>query len=234
MKKYLSKQVAVFGVLFFAGITLFSSMQTRNDQLAQAQTEKSAATTIPNTVTSTAPVELAPAPVPAPVVTTSTPVIVTVQSGDSLSKIAEANGTTYKRLYDANPEIVDPNILTTGQQIRVPRPDEQLAERALPAPKPVVTQNTPTNPIASNAPAVADGSVWDRLAACESGGRWNINTGNGYYGGLQFSLSTWRGVGGSGLPSDNTREEQIARAEILLARSGWGQWPACTLKLGLR
>lgn len=74
------------------------------------------------------------------------------------------------------------------------------------------------------APSVASDSVWDKIAECESGGNWHINTGNGYYGGLQFSAATWRSVGGTGLPSDHSREEQIKRAKILQARSGWGQW----------
>lgn len=77
-------------------------------------------------------------------------------------------------------------------------------------------------------------SVWDRLAACESGGNWAANTGNGYYGGLQFSASTWHAVGGSGLPHQNSREEQIKRGQILQSQSGWGQWPACSAALGLR
>jgi len=67
-------------------------------------------------------------------------------------------------------------------------------------------------------------SVWDKIAQCESGGNWHINTGNGYYGGLQFSAATWRSVGGTGLPHQHSREEQIKRAKILQARSGWGQW----------
>ncbi|HSI27301.1 MAG TPA: ubiquitin-like domain-containing protein [Aeromicrobium sp.] len=66
--------------------------------------------------------------------------------------------------------------------------------------------------------------VWDKIAACESGGNWHINTGNGYYGGLQFSAATWRSVGGPGLPHENSREVQIKYAKILQARSGWGQW----------
>ncbi len=77
-------------------------------------------------------------------------------------------------------------------------------------------------------------AVWDRLAKCESGGNWSINTGNGYYGGLQFSAGTWRSVGGTGLPHQHSREEQIKRGKILQARAGWGQWPSCTRKLGLR
>jgi len=86
----------------------------------------------------------------------------------------------------------------------------------------------------SSAPSVAAGSAWDKLARCESGGNWHINTGNGYYGGLQFSLSTWHAYGGSGLPSSHSREEQIAIAKKVQAAAGWGQWPACSRKAGLR
>lgn len=90
------------------------------------------------------------------------------------------------------------------------------------------------------AEAVADSltepplGVWDDLAQCESGGDWSINTGNGYYGGLQFSLSSWRAVGGSGSPHEHSRAEQIARAEQLLDVQGWGAWPSCASRLGLR
>lgn len=81
---------------------------------------------------------------------------------------------------------------------------------------------------------VSSGGVWDRLAACESGGNWSINTGNGYYGGLQFSAQTWQAMGGTGLPHEHPRSTQIAVAERLLAVSGWGAWPACSRQLGLR
>lgn len=170
---------------------------------------------------------------------TPQPVIVEVAPGDSLSKIANANQTTYVRVYYANTEVNDPNLIYPGQKLRIPAADEQLAERPLPGAatpvKQVVTQPAPRRAAAkAPAPAVANGSVWDRLAACESGGNWAINTGNGYYGGLQFSLSSWRGVGGSGYPHQASRAEQIARAEQLLARQGWGAWPACSAKLGLR
>ncbi|HYF74204.1 MAG TPA: ubiquitin-like domain-containing protein [Nocardioides sp.] len=77
-------------------------------------------------------------------------------------------------------------------------------------------------------------SVWDRLAQCESGGNWAINTGNGYYGGLQFSLGTWQAYGGTGLPSNHSRETQIAIATKLRnASGGYGAWPGCAAKLGL-
>ncbi len=86
----------------------------------------------------------------------------------------------------------------------------------------------------SSSSSTPSGSVWDKLAECESGGNWSINTGNGYYGGLQFSLSTWRAYGGSGYPHQASREEQIRIAKKLQAAAGWGSWPACSSKLGLR
>lgn len=75
---------------------------------------------------------------------------------------------------------------------------------------------------------------WDQLAQCESGGDWSTNTGNGFYGGIQFQISSWQAVGGSGLPSDASREEQIARGQALWEMQGWGAWPACTSSFGWR
>lgn len=77
-------------------------------------------------------------------------------------------------------------------------------------------------------------STWERLAQCESGGNWAISTGNGYYGGVQFSLGSWRAVGGTGYPHQNSKWEQIHRAERLQASQGWGAWPSCSRKMGLR
>lgn len=82
----------------------------------------------------------------------------------------------------------------------------------------------------------APDSDWDRLAQCESGGNWAINTGNGYQGGLQFSQSTWSGHGGgqfAATANHASREQQIAVAERVLASQGWGAWPACSSSLGL-
>ncbi len=77
-------------------------------------------------------------------------------------------------------------------------------------------------------------TVWDRLAQCESGGNWAINTGNGYYGGLQFNVGTWQSYGGTGLPSENSRETQIAIAtKVRNASGGYGAWPGCAASLGL-
>jgi resuscitation-promoting factor RpfB len=127
---------------------------------------------------------------------------------------------------------------------------EALAGHALPTPASAPMEATlyviptpkPTPrpaPVAARAPAPAgpvDGSVWDRLAQCESGGNWAINTGNGYYGGLQFSEGTWLAYGGGEYaPYAHlaTREQQIAIAERLHAARGFQPWPGCRAKLGL-
>lgn len=85
------------------------------------------------------------------------------------------------------------------------------------------------------APADA-ATVWDRVAQCESGGRWHINTGNGYYGGLQFSAATWRAYGGKVYASQAngaTKAQQIAIARRVLASQGPRAWPVCGPRAGL-
>jgi hypothetical protein len=79
-----------------------------------------------------------------------------------------------------------------------------------------------------------DADVWARLRHCESGGRYDINTGNGFYGAYQFVLSTWRGLGYPGMPHTATPEMQDEAARKLQARSGWGQWPVCSRRIGAR
>lgn len=89
----------------------------------------------------------------------------------------------------------------------------------------------------TDVPEVGNGGVWDAIARCEAGGNWAINTGNGYYGGVQFDQSTWERNGGLRFaPRADlaTREEQIAVAEVTRARQGWGAWPVCSGRAGLR
>ncbi|MBS1691022.1 MAG: transglycosylase family protein [Actinobacteria bacterium] len=84
-------------------------------------------------------------------------------------------------------------------------------------------------------PAVSNGGTWDALAQCEAGGNWAINTGNGYFGGVQFDQNTWERNGGlryAGRADLATREEQIAIAEVTRARQGWGAWPVCSGRVG--
>lgn len=83
--------------------------------------------------------------------------------------------------------------------------------------------------------AAPRGDVWAALAACESGGNPQARSANGLYqGAFQFSLATWRSLGYSGSPADHSYSDQVAAAQRLQARSGWGQWPKCSRRLGLR
>jgi resuscitation-promoting factor RpfB len=111
---------------------------------------------------------------------------------------------------------------------------EEIGSKVTKDPKPkIVKVGTKKPPV----PVIPDGEVWDRLAQCESGGNWAINTGNGYFGGLQFNLSTWNANGGgqyASRPDLATREQQIAIAtKVRDNRGGYGAWPACAAKLGL-
>ena len=87
--------------------------------------------------------------------------------------------------------------------------------------------------ILSSGTASADSGVnWDAVAKCESGGNWAANTGNGYYGGLQFNSATWAANGGTGSPAGANREEQIRVAENVMAKQGIGAWPTCGAQAG--
>jgi len=87
---------------------------------------------------------------------------------------------------------------------------------------------------AFRAPVLVVGDVWTRLRSCESGGRYTTNTGNGFYGAYQFHPRTWRNLGYPGLPHQAPPEVQDEAARKLQARSGWGQWPVCSRRIGAR
>jgi uncharacterized protein YabE (DUF348 family) len=118
-----------------------------------------------------------------------------------------------------------------GQEVR----REQVRAGGATQPRPRVVRLGTNDSL--RAPFVADGSVWDRLAQCEATGNWGVNSGNGYYGGLQFDARTWRAYGGTDyapLPHQASREEQIAVAsKVRDDRGGYGAWPACSRRLGL-
>jgi len=138
-------------------------------------------------------------------------------------------------------EITRKVVLKNGKK----ESEEVIKDEVVVGPKPATiargTKQAEPEPQGGNsgaaAPAVADGSVWDSIAQCESTGNWSINTGNGFSGGLQFTPSTWAGFGGTEYAPEAwqaTREQQIAVAQKVQASQGWGAWPACTSKLGLR
>jgi hypothetical protein len=101
----------------------------------------------------------------------------------------------------------------------------------------VVTEPPQTTTTTTTQPVTWEGSRWDQLAECESGGNWAINTGNGFSGGVQFLRSTWLAMGGDEFAPDAylaSKAEQIIVAERLVEVSGWGAWPGCTSKFGWR
>lgn len=171
-----------------------------------------------------------PAP-PAPAVAAPAPAQLTVDA------VAAANG------------LADPNLILVGQVLKLDgRPDHVVvagdtltklvgAPAPVDPPLPAATPGPnearvvpPAETVVTRAPAVDTPKTrvnWDAVAACESGGNWAINTGNGYHGGLQFALGTWRSNGGSGMPEHASRAEQIRVAENVLDSQGIGAWPVC-------
>lgn len=159
----------------------------------------------------------------------------TVQEGVAGSEVTEA----YQETIDGN--VTVSAVLSTTRT----EPTKRVVSKGTKAKK---TEDTPassssgaassgssssgSSPAAPAAVSGDDAAIWAAIAQCESGGNPSINTGNGYYGMYQFSLPTWRSVGGSGLPSDASVEEQTMRARMLQQRSGWGQW-GCAYRLGL-
>ncbi len=174
-----------------------------------------------------------PSPKPTPkavvkaVAPVPTPKTYVVQEGDSLSIIAaDENLASWQPLWDVNPELTDPNLIYAGEQLVVP--DGPTTPR--PLPEGVVAQpasNVTTVSVARPAANYADGApgILARIRMREAGGNYATNTGNGYYGAYQFSLGTWRGVGGSGLPSDASPAEQDMRAQMLYDERGCSPWP---------
>jgi hypothetical protein len=183
------------------------------------------------------------------------PAVATVRPGDTLSELAGHDWATVCALAVAHHNITSCELIYPGERIRI---RVTAAERrrvhawlaALPAPPPpavhraarprvvAAVAHAPTlhrAPRARAAPSPA--GVWSAIAACESGGNWAINTGNGYYGGLQFSAGTWLAMGGGAYaPRADLASpaEQVAVAQRTLAAQGWGAWPACSARLGLR
>jgi hypothetical protein len=172
----------------------------------------------------------------------------TVRPGDSLSQIAAreyGSAADWPALWWANRHRVpNPGMISAGQRLRLPasaRVTPAVARAAMaaipaaPAPaSPVSTPAAAPPAVASAAAAPAAGSAggvnWSAIAACESGGNWSANTGNGFSGGLQFTQQTWQGYGGGQYApsaSQASPAQQIAVAQRVLAGQGIGAWPVC-------
>jgi LysM repeat protein len=174
----------------------------------------------------------------------------TVKAGDTLTAIAAreyGHAGDWPALWWANRRRVsNPNMITVGQHLQLPGSHQvtssmaHAAVAAIPAPPPPpaaapapVAPSTGTVPVATApapAPASSGGVNWSAIAQCESGGNWGISTGNGFYGGLQFTEGTWLANGGGQYASSAnlaTPAEQMAVANNVLASQGIGAWPVC-------
>jgi LysM repeat protein len=177
----------------------------------------------------------------------------TVHAGDTLSAIAAheyGRAADWPAVWWANRhQVKNPSLIATGQRLALPasgtvapwlaRAATAAIPAAAPAPAkpssaPAAASSAPADPAPAPAPAPAASSAggvnWSAIAACESGGNWSADTGNGFYGGLQFAEGTWLGYGGGQYASSAnlaSPAEQIAVAERVLAGQGIGAWPVC-------
>ncbi|MGH8993997.1 MAG: transglycosylase family protein [Acidimicrobiia bacterium] len=119
-----------------------------------------------------------------------------------------------------------PAAIAKAKRTAAARADRQLRAQRISRTRPA--------PITAAASVPVTNDVWGALRKCESGGRYDINTGNGYFGAYQFLKSTWNRLGYPGFPHEAPPAVQDEAAQKLQARSGWGQWPACSRRLGLR
>jgi Transglycosylase-like domain/LysM domain len=175
----------------------------------------------------------------------------TVRQGDTLAGIAAhayGKGADWPAVWWANHrQVHNPNMIAVGQRLRLPASGHvtaavaRAAQAAVPAPPP--PPPAPAAPVSTSqggqpaaapvytaVPASSGGANWSAIAACESGGNWSTSTGNGFYGGLQFSEQTWLAYGGGQYaPSANlaSQSQQIAVAQRVLAGQGIGAWPVC-------
>ena len=156
----------------------------------------------------------------------------TVVPGESLSSIASANNLpSWRPIWNVNPSLQNPDQINVGQELVIPT--GPTTDRPLPvgygdpAPAPALTPVSVSvarqQPVATA--TTASGDLFARIRMRESGGNYAENTGNGYYGAYQFSLGTWRSVGGDGNPADASPAEQDMRAEMLYAERGCSPWP---------
>ena len=166
-----------------------------------------------------------------------------VRSGDTLSNIARheyGKASDWPAVWWANRhQVPNPGLITAGQRLRLPNNHHvkawltRAAQAATPAPSSAAPTSSTASAPASASPSAlpaAGGANWAAIAACESGGNWSANTGNGFYGGLQFTQGTWDAYGGgqyAASANEASQAQQIAVAERVLAGQGIGAWPVC-------
>ena len=209
----LSVTLAALPLLFLDSFQATASTPSKVD--ASQQHEAAASTdepTIPERIPTTEAPPTTLAPLPQAVVFQADP---TTTSSEAPTTTTEAPTTT---------TTAKPTFVAATKPVAIVTTTTTEAPPATTAPAPRAAATRSPDPNAE--------STWDTLAKCESGGNWAADTGNGYYGGLQFSLATWRNLGGDGYPNKASKATQIAMGKKLYARSGWDAWPGCSRKLG--
>ncbi|MEX2293586.1 MAG: transglycosylase family protein [Acidimicrobiales bacterium] len=158
-------------------------------------------------------------------------------TANATEQVSTANEVAVTQL--AAPLTTVPTPTTTAAPATtVAPPTTAAAPSTTAAPRSVAAVASPAPPTTQAPPRSGangdpnDPATWDRMAECEAHGNWSANTGNGYYGGLQFSVSTWEHYGGTGYPHQASKATQIQIGKRLQAARGWGAWPACSEKLG--
>ncbi len=211
----LLRRVVALGIVSIVGIALLAPLATRS-----------------------APQE--PAPLPSPLLSVDAfagrPLV--LDRGGLSVRLPEASDPAPETLEDSAALPTPAAVAMEASLVTVPTPTPIPTPAPVAVVAPVAAVPVVAAPVAPVPlpPTYSGSSVWDDLARCESGGNWSINTGNGYYGGLQFSYATWHGYDGGEFaeyPHQATREEQIIVAERLRAARGYAPWPACRAKLGL-
>ncbi|HEY9294158.1 MAG TPA: SH3 domain-containing protein [Microlunatus sp.] len=165
--------------------------------------------------------------------------VTTVGRGAQVKITGRTGNGRAEIMYNGSPRWVTAQYLSTSKpRTSVDRSDDSGSKSSSGSSAKTVSDTSSSggglDPSYSGKSRNVSDSTWNELAMCESSGDWSINTGNGFYGGLQFTLQTWRGFGGTGMPNQASRSEQIRVAERILAVQGWVAWPACSSKLGLR
>lgn len=160
----------------------------------------------------------------------------TVYAFSKGGKASEASKEVLAAVSESSPtEASTPTL--TPEPTNTPIPTSIPTPKPTETPTPIAPSPTPTQtstPTPEQESANVSNDIWEKLAHCESGDNWNIISPNGlYYGGLQFSLGAWASVGGQGLPSDASKEEQIERGKMLQVARGWSVWGECAVQLGL-
>jgi len=224
-----------------AGAVALSASIVVPAALAQSEPDTTAvASAVINTSTSIAPTTTTTTRVPerATTTTVSAPVVTTpppppAPTPEELAQASLASATPEERLAFQLYVMTNAERAAFAAYLSPPLPPAPA-----PAPEPEYVVEYVEQVPSAEAPPVANGDVWDRLAQCEANGDWHINTGNGYSGGLQFHPGTWLASGGGQYAPQAylaTREQQIAVAENVLAAAGgrFTPWPGCRAKLGL-